>query len=134
MKKVVIHIMASTGIILLALSFVALLYGGKAIFINTIFEITVLSTLMHLGFLVTHRLDVQYPVFEIILDISYTLFVTLLLGAVFQWFQSTPVWVLVIMVFAIYLVGYLTDLYRAKEEVRMINELLENRKRNTGNE
>lgn len=134
MKKVVIHIMASTGIILLALSVVALLYGGKAIFINTIFEITVLSTLMHLGFLVTHRLDVQYPVFEIMLDISYTLLITLLLGAAFHWFQSVPVWVLVIMVFAIYLVGYLTDLYRTKEEVRMINELLENRKKNTGKE
>ena len=56
MKKVVIHIMASTGIIVLALSVVALLYGGKAIFIHTIFEIAVLSTMMHLGFLMTHRL------------------------------------------------------------------------------
>ena len=53
------------------------------------------------------------------LDVSYPLFVTLLLGAVFHWYRSTPVWVLVVMVFVIYLVGYLTDLYRTKEEVRM---------------
>ena len=134
MKIVVIHIMASTGIIVLALSVVALLYGGKAIFIHTIFEIAVLSTMMHLGFLMTHRLDIQYPVFEIMLDISYTLLMTLILGAVFHWYQSTPVWVLIIMVFVIYLVGCLMDLYRTKEEVRMINELLENRKKNINNE
>lgn len=125
MKKIVIHIMASTGIIVLALSVVALLYGGKAVFIHTILEIAVLSTLMHLGFFVTHRLNIQNPFFEIMLDISYTLFATLLLGAAFHWYQSIPVWVLVIMVFVIYLVGYLTDLYRTKVHENTFTAILD---------
>lgn len=134
MKKNVINIMASTGIILLVLSAVAAMYGGKAICINTIFEVTMLSILIHLGFLVTHRFDIQYPVLEIITDISYTLVITLISGAVFRWYESTPLWVLVIMVFVVYAAGYLTDLYRTKEEARIINELLQSRKKNTINE
>lgn len=134
MKKVVINILASIGIILLVLSGVATMYGGKAICINTIFEITALSAFMHLGFTVTHRFDMQYPVLEVLTDIIYTMVTTLTWGAVFHWYQSTPIWVLVLMVFVIYLVGYLIDLYRTKEEVRMINELLQNRKKKITNE
>lgn len=133
MKKAAINIMASTGIILLVLSAVAAMYGGKAICINTIFEIAVLSILIHCGFIVTHRLDFRYPILEIMSDISYTLAITLILGAVFKWYRSTPVWVLVIMVFVIYMAGCLIDLYRTKEEVKVINELLENRKKNITN-
>lgn len=131
MKKVVLNMMASTGIILLVLSVVAMMYGGKAICINTIFEVTMLSILIHLGFLVIRRIDIQYPVLEIMTDISYTLIITLIAGAVFRWYRSTPVWVLIVMVFVVYAVGYLIDLYRTKEEVRAINELLQNRKKNT---
>lgn len=133
MKKAAINIMASTGIILLVLSAVAAMYGGKAICINTIFEIAMLSILIHCGFIVTHRLDFRYPILEIMSDISYTLAITLILGAVFKWYRSTPVWVLVIMVFVIYMAGCLIDLYRTKEEVKVINELLENRKKNITN-
>lgn len=86
MKKVVLNIMASTGIILLVLSAVAV---------------------MHCGFIVTHRLDFRYPILEIMADISYTLAITLLKGAVFNWYRSTPVWVLVIMVFIILFVPLL---------------------------
>lgn len=133
MKKAAINIMASTGIILFVLSAVAAMYGGKAICINTIFEIAMLSILIHCGFIVTHRLDFRYPILEIMADISYTLAITLILGAVFKWYRSTPVWVLVIMVFVIYMAGCLIDLYRTKEEVKVINELLENRKKNITN-
>ena len=133
MKKAAINIMASTGIILLVLSAVAAMYGGKAICINTIFEIAMLSILIHCGFIVTHRLDFRYPILEIMSDISYTLAITLILGAVFKWYRSTPVWVLVIMVFVIYMAGCLIDLYRTKEEVKVINELLEYRKKNITN-
>lgn len=133
MKKAAINIMASTGIILLVLSAVAAMYGGKAICINTIFEIAMLSILIHCGFIVTHRLDFRYPILEIMSDISYTLAITLILGAVFKWYRSTPVWVLVIMVIVIYMAGCLIDLYRTKEEVKVINELLENRKKNITN-
>lgn len=133
MKKAAINIMASTGIILLVLSAVAAMYGGKAICINTIFEIAMLSILIHCGFIVTHRLDFRYPILEMMADIGYTLAITLILGAVFKWYRSTPVWVLVIMVFVIYMAGCLIDLYRTKEEVKVINELLENRKKNITN-
>lgn len=133
MKKAAINIMASTGIILLVLSAVAAMYGGKAICINTIFEIAMLSILIHCGFIVTHRLDFRYAIFEMMTDIGYTIAITLILGAVFNWYRSTPVWVLVIMVFVIYMAGCLIDLYRTKEEVKVINELLENRKKNITN-
>ena len=133
MKKAAISIMASTGIILLVLSAVAAMYGGKAICINTIFEIAMLSILIHCGFIVTHRLDFRYPILEIMADIGYTLAITLILGAVLNWYRSTPVWVLAIMVFVIYMAGCLIDLYRTKEEVKVINELLENRRKNITN-
>ena len=134
MKKVIINILASIGIILLVLSGVATMYGGKAICINTIFEIATLSAFMHLGFTVAHRFDIQYPVLEVLTDIIYTMVITLIWGSVFYWYQSTPIWVLVLMVFVIYSVGYLIDLYRTKEEIRMINELLQNRKKKITNE
>lgn len=128
MKKLVLNIMASNGITLLVFSVIATLYGGKAICIDTIFQIAVLNILMHLGFIVTHKIDVPYPVFEIMLDISYIMMITLILGAIFNWYQSLPIWVLIIMVFVIYLIGWLIDIYRTKEEVRVINDLLQKRK------
>lgn len=134
MKKTVLNIMASIGIILIVLSVIAMMYGGKAICINTIFEVTLLSALMHLGFILIHRFDIQSPVLEMMADISYTMAIALITGAVFHWYQSIPVWVLVIMVFVIYLSGCLIDLYRTKEEVRVINELLQSRKKSTSNE
>lgn len=133
MKKIVLNIMALTGITLLVLSVIARIYGGNAICIDTIFQITVLSTLIQLGFLLTHRFDSQYPILEIMLDIAYTMFITLITGAVFQWNQTFPTWILVIMVFVVYLVGYLIDIYRTKEEVRIINELLQKRRENNSN-
>lgn len=131
MKKAVLNIMASTGITLLVLSIIATIYGGKVIFITSIFEIAFLSTLMHLGFIVTHKFDSQYPVLEIMLDLSYAMVIALISGAVFHWYRSTPIWILIIMVFIIYLVGYLIDIYRTKKEIRIINELLQQRKEKT---
>ena len=129
MKKNIINIMASTGIILLVLSIVAVMYGGRAICINTICEVAMLSIFIHSGLSMIHRFDIQNAFLERAADISYIVVITLVSGTVFGWYQSISVWVIVIMVFIIYVVGYLTDLYRTKEEVRMINELLQDRKK-----
>ena len=114
MKKVVINILASIGIILLVLSGVATMYGGKAICINTIFEITALSAFMHLGFTVTHRFDMQYPVLEVLTDIIYTMVITPYMGCCFSLVSEYPYMGISAYGFVIYLVGYLIDLYRTK--------------------
>lgn len=127
MKKAFINIMATTGVTLIVLAVLGTLFGAKAILISSVFQSLGANIVIHLGFLLTHRFESKYILLEAALDVGYTVVVVVVFGAIFDWFGSTPIWVLVLMAVIIYTISYLHNIFRAREEIREINLLLQKR-------
>lgn len=127
MKKMIINVMATTGITLIVLALSGTLYGAKFLFISGVFQSLGANIVMHLGFIITGKFESKYPILEAILDISYAIVILIIFGAVFNWYKSTPIWILIIMAVIIYSFGCFMSIFRMGEEVKAINELLQKR-------
>lgn len=81
-----------------------------------------------MGLLFTHRFESSYAILEYMLDIGYMEALVIIFGAIFNWYDSTPIWVLAIMTTIIYIVVVFLNMVQIREEVKKINELLQKRK------
>ena len=129
MKKIMTNVLATTGITLIVLAIIGALYGAKFILINGVFQSFATNIVIHLGFMVTEKVESKYPILETMLDIGYTLTVLIVFGAIFSWYNSTPIWILLIMGVLIYIIGSLISIIRMREDVKAINDLLQRRKK-----
>lgn len=129
MKKLAVNILCGTGITLVVLATFGAILGMKAVFINSIFQSFGANTVIQLGYLLTHKFESKYPVAEFAMDIGYTITVLMLFGAIFNWFTTTPIWMLVIMAFLIYFIGVLLSIFRMRHEIKEINKMLKKRNR-----
>ena len=127
MRKMIVNIMATTGITLVILAVIALLFGASWLCITVVLECFGANILIHLGFLITHKFESRYAVLESALDIGYMLIIIIIFANIFDWFSSTPLWVLVIMTILVYASGLLLSIIRMREDIRIINQLLNKR-------
>ena len=97
MKKIISNILATTGIVLLVLSVVALAYGGTVIFINTIFQILAVNTVVYLGLYLIDFLELRYPILETGVKLLYILGIVLFTGWLLGWYEFVSIAVLGIM-------------------------------------
>ncbi len=132
MRKMMINIMASTGITLVILAVIGTLFNAKFLFISSVFQSLLANIVINAGFCLTSKFESKYAALEIALDISYTIIVLIIFGAIFDWFTNgTPIWILIIMAVLIYLFGILISLFRIREDIETINQLLQNRNNKT---
>lgn len=127
MKKFIVNIFATTGISLLLLSITALFFHAQCIYLQTVFQVLGTNIMVHFGLFFLNKLEVKYAVFEIFLNITLILVMLLLFGSVFHWFTSTPLWVLMIMGFVIYIVSIILNLLCMQQEAQEINALIKKR-------
>jgi hypothetical protein len=127
MKKMISNILATTGIVLLVLSVVALCYGGTVIFINTVFQILTVNTVVYLGLYLLELLEFRYPILETGVKLLYILGIVLLTGWLLGWYEFVSVAVLGIMTVIVMIVCVCLDTLNLRTEVKEINELLEER-------
>lgn len=130
MKKFSVNILCSTAITLLILSFIGEISGAQFLLIKSVFQSFIVNFIIHTGLLFTHKLESSYAIFGIMLDIGYMEAVVIIFGAVFDWYKSTPIWVLAIMTTIIYIVVVFLNMVQIRQEVEEINELLQKRKGN----
>ena len=71
MKKVLLNIMATTGISLVALSLVATLYDGTLICIDTIFQVLGLNVVIYIGLYFMEFIEYRYAILETCLKLIY---------------------------------------------------------------
>ncbi|GAA0807565.1 hypothetical protein GCM10008910_47940 [Faecalicatena orotica] len=128
MKKISVNILCSTAITLLILSILGAISGAQFLLINSVFQSFIVNIVIHIGLLFTHRFESSYAILEFALDIGYLEVVVIIFGAIFNWYGSTPIWVLVIMTTIIYIVGVFLNMVQMRQEVEEINELLQKRK------
>lgn len=127
MKKMITNIMSSTGITLVVLAIIGTSFGAKCLFFSSIFQSLGANIVIHLGFLLTRKFESNYVVLEAALDIGYMIIVLIVFGAAFNWFTSTPIWILVFMAVIIYLLGLSLNLFRLRADIKVINKLLQER-------
>ena len=60
MKKMILNIMATTGITLVILALVATCYGGTVIFISAVFQALVLNIVIYAGIYLLNRFEYRY--------------------------------------------------------------------------
>lgn len=129
MKKAVVNVMATTGLTLIILALTGVMYGARFLFIKSVFQSLGANMIIHTGLYFIHKFESKYMILESLLDISYAIAVLLVFGFIFQWYGSTPGWMLAVMAVVIYLFGCWVSIFRMKEDVKEINELLQNRNR-----
>lgn len=128
--KLTKNIFLTTGLTITLLACVAILFGGSCIFVKTIFEVLVANICFHIALLFTCKFESKYYIFDNIIDITTIIIITLLFGLRFDWFSSTPPWILVPMVIIIYTIGSILQVIRIKDDIHFINEKLKQRKNN----
>ena len=132
MKKLTVNVFSTTGISLALLSVIALCYQAECLYIASVFQVLGANFVVHIGLQLLHRLEMKYPMLELALDILIITGTLAAFGAVFNWFASTPMWILAIMGVVIYIISLLLNLLSMQQDARDINALI--KKRNKRNE
>ncbi len=125
MKKMILNIMATTGITLVILALIATCYGGTVIFISSVFQALVLNIAIYVGIYLLNRLEYRYPILETGLKLIYVLALVLTSGWIFEWYNNMSGSVLVLMTIVIFGVCVCLDTIRLIDEVKEINVLIE---------
>lgn len=125
MKKGVINIFATTGLSLVLLSIIARLYDAEFLCVKTVFQVFLLNVVMHLILLLMYKIEIKYLAIEVAIEIVLTVVLSLLFGTIFNWYTSMPLFVLVFMSIAIYVISIVLNILHMKQEADEINELIQ---------
>lgn len=127
MKKFVINVLATTGLSLVLLSVIALFYQAEYLCLQTVFQVFGANAVLHFGFLLLRKLEMKQLLVEIFSGIAMIIILLIVCGLLFDWFSSTPAWVLIPMGFVIYIVSAVLDLISMRQDAREINMLIRKR-------
>lgn len=127
MRKFAVNIFSTTGISLILLSVTALFFQAKCIYLQTVFQVLGANIVIHLGFVFLNRSEMKNAILEMFLHIMLIIITLYIFGLIFQWFTSTPMWILVIMAIIIYIVSVILNVLYMGQEAREINTLLKKR-------
>ena len=125
MKKVLLNIMATTGISLVVLSLVATLYDGTLICIDTIFQVLGLNVVIYIGLYFMEFIEYRFAILETCLKLIYIIVLVLVSGLIWGWYNSLPPAVLVLMTIGIFIVCVCLDAISLLSEVKAIHVVIE---------
>lgn len=125
MKKGLINIFATTGLSLILLSIIAMFYSAEFLCIKTVFQAFALNVVVYLILLLIYKIEIKYLAVEVAFEIVLTVALSLLFGAIFNWYTSTPLLVLVLMSIAIYVISIVLNILHMKQEADEINKLIQ---------
>lgn len=127
MKKMSVNILCGTGLTLILLAVVGIVFNARSLCIESIFQAFLANVIIHIGLLFTRKFECSFAALEFALDIGYITSVVLIFGGIFDWYASVPIWALVIITAAAYFISVLLSLVRTRGEVNEINKLLKRR-------
>ena len=125
MKKMILNIMATTGISLVSLSLVASLYDGSLICIDTIFQVLGLNVVIYIGLYFMEFIEYHYAILETGLKLVYIIILVLISGLLFGWYNNLSGAVLVFMTIGVFIVCVCLDAISLISEVKSINILID---------
>lgn len=125
MKKIILNIMATTGISLVALALIATLYDGTLICIDTVFQMLGLNIVIYIGLYFMDYMEYRYALLETGLKLIYIILLVLISGFVWDWYNNLSSAVLILMTIGIFAVCVCLDTISLLSEVKTINGLIE---------
>lgn len=125
MKKIILNIMATTGISLVALALIATLYDGTLICIDTVFQMLGLNIVIYIGLYFMDYMEYRYALLETGLKLIYIILLVLISGFVWDWYNNLSGVVLILMTIGIFAVCVCLDMISLLSEVKTINGLIE---------
>jgi hypothetical protein len=125
LRKIILYVLSSTGAVLFFLAVFVMFEENKSIHSITIFQITGANIVITLGLFMTNKIEFRYAILDFLLDIGLMIAVTISAQRIFKWYSSIPVWVPLIIVFAVYILFYLLDIIRVRRDINEINNLLQ---------
>ena len=125
MKKIILNIMATTGISLVALALIATLYDGTLICIDTVFQMLGLNIVIYIGLYFMDYMEYRYALLETGLKLIYIILLVLISGFVWDWYNNLSGAVLILMTIGIFAVCVCLDMISLLSEVKTINGLIE---------
>lgn len=131
MRKMILNIMATTGITLVVLAIVGLCYDATVIFISAVFQALLLNIAIYVGIYLLNRFEYRYPILETGLKLIYVLALVLTCGYFFGWYENMSVVVLILMTIVIFVICVFLDTVSLIDEVKNINGLIEQSHYNT---
>ena len=133
MRKGIINIFATTGISLVLLSIIAMCYSAELICITTVFQVFLVNIVAHLILIYLSKTEIKYLAVEIVIEIGLIIILSLLFGAIFHWYTSTPIVVLIPMSITIYVISIVLNILRMKQDADEINKLIQINKQDRKN-
>ncbi len=124
MKKMILNIMATTGITLVILALVAICYGGTVIFISAVFQALLLNIAIYAGIYILNRFEYRYSIIETGLKLIYVFILVLSSGYLFDWYHNLSPMVLIFMTVVIFFICVCLDTISLIDEVKTINALI----------
>lgn len=125
MKKIILNILATTGITLVVLAIVGLCYNATVLFISAVFQALLLNVAIYIGIYILDYFEYRYPLVETGLKLLYVLVLVLTCGRVFHWYGNMSVGTLITMTVIIFALCVGLDIVSLRSEVKDINGLLE---------
>ena len=124
MKKLILNIMATTGITLVVLAIVGLCYEATVLFISAVFQALLLNVAIYIGLYILDYFEYRYPIVETGLKLLYVLVLVLIWGRMFQWYGNMSVGTLLTMTVIIFSLCVGLDTISLRNQVKDINGLL----------
>jgi len=128
MKKFIRNCLATTGMTLAMLAVIATCYGGQFIFVSSIYQSLLANIIIHFGFQLLKIFESKYFMLEVLLEMSYVFVVLGICGFLFQWYSSTPIWLVAIMGVIVYTVGCAMNAKIINDDVKIINQQIKMRR------
>ena len=124
LKKIVLYVFTSTGVVLFLLTAFIMFKGNKSINAVTVMEIIGANTVITIGLFLTHKIELRFAILEYLLDIIFMAAVIVVSGILFSWYSKISVWVPLIIVVMTYILFNLLDIVRVHKDIKDINKLL----------
>lgn len=127
MKKLLSNTLSLTGLILVTQALVHMLMRHNWMYLPTALQVFLASAVIQVGLHLLDGLELRYPALNTLVNIGFILAVVLLFGLLFDWYSSTPAWLLVLSGVGLYAVGCLIDIMRLGRDIDYINRELARR-------
>ena len=124
MKEKIKNCLASTALSLILLCVLASIYEGRYLCINTVYQVFLANIILHLTLSLLARFESSYFLVEISVEFALFITIALIFAAIFDWYSSTPLWMLLFLCSLVFLIANIIDLYKMSNKLTYINKQL----------
>lgn len=127
MKKFLVNSLTTTALTLLILAGFAFVYHVQCIFVSTVFQAFFANVVIQIGLIFINKIECRYYLIELLWEVGEVLIVLTGCGFLFNWYSSTPLWIVILMGIIIYAISCFINIVKIRDNIIEINQELQKR-------